>query len=57
MELEQNDFNLNLPRYIVKTVKVAKVDIDARKKRIAEIDRELEEIEERIAMYKRDLEL
>lgn len=56
-ELEQNDFNLNLPRYIVKTVKVAKVDIDARKKRIAEIDRELEEIEERIAMYKRDLEL
>ncbi len=56
-KLEQNDFNLNLPRYIVKNVKVTKIDIDARKKRIAEIDRELEEIEERIAMYKRDLEL
>lgn len=56
-QLEQNDFNLNLPRYIVKTVKVAQIDIEARKKRIAEIDRELEEIEKRIAMYKRDLGL
>lgn len=56
-ELEKNDFNLNLPRYIVKTVKLAKVDIEAKKKRIAEIDRELEEIDQRISMYKRDLEL
>lgn len=56
-EMEQNDFNLNLPRYIVKTVKLTQIDIDARKKRIAEIDKELKEVEERIAMYKRDLEL
>ena len=35
----------------------AQIDLDARRKRIEEIDRELEEIEKRIAMYKRDLEL
>ncbi len=56
-DLEKNDYNLNLPRYIVKKVKLAKIDIEAKKKRIEEIDRELEEIEKRIAMYKRDLEL
>lgn len=56
-DMEKNDFNLNLPRYIMKTVKVAKVDIEAKKKRMEEIDRELEEIEKRISMYKRDLEL
>lgn len=55
--MEKNDYNLNLPRYIMKTVKLAKVDIDAKKKRIEEIDRELEEIDKRISMYKRDLEL
>lgn len=56
-DLEKNEFNLNFPRYIIKNVKITKVDIEARKKRIAEIDRELEEIDKRIAMYKRDLEL
>lgn len=56
-DMENNDFNLNFPRYITKTVKRVPIDIEARKRRIAEIDRELAEIDRRIAMYKRDLEL
>lgn len=55
--MKKNDYNLNLPRYIKKSVKMAKSDLEARRKRIEEIDRELEEIEKRINMYKRDLEL
>ena len=55
--MKENDYNLNLPRYIKKSFKMAQIDLDARRKRIEEIDRELEEIEKRIAMYKRDLEL
>lgn len=55
--MKKNDYNLNLPRYIKKSVKMAQIDLEARRKRIEEIDRELEEIEKRIAMYKRDLEL
>lgn len=55
--MKENDYNLNLPRYIKKSVKMAQIDLETRRKRIEEIDRELEEIEERIAMYKRDLEL
>ncbi|MCD8018095.1 MAG: SAM-dependent methyltransferase [Clostridiales bacterium] len=56
-EISKNDYNLNLPRYITKSIRTAKVDIDAKKKRIEEIDRELKEIEKRISIYKRDLNL
>ncbi len=55
--IKENDYNLNLPRYIAKSVADIKLDIEARRKRIAEIDRELKEIDEKIAMYRRDLEL
>ena len=55
--IRKNHYNLNLPRYIRKTVKREPVDLEAKKQRIAQIDQELREIEERIAMYKRDLEL
>ena len=55
--IKENDYNLNLPRYISKSVADIKLDIEARRKRIAEIDRELKEIDEKIAMYRRDLEL
>ncbi len=54
-QIRENDYNLNLPRYIVRTEKSVAIDIEAKKKRIAEIDAELREIEDRIAMYRRDL--
>ena len=56
-EIAQNDYNLNLPRYIKKPVGIEAIDIDARRARIAEINKELKEIDERIEMYRRDLEL
>lgn len=55
--IEENDYNLNLPRYISRSVQVTRVDIEQRRQRIQEIDRELKEIEQKIAMYRRDLEL
>lgn len=56
-EISGNDYNLNLPRYIKKPVGIESVDIDTKRKRIEEIGRELKEIDSRIEMYRRDLEL
>lgn len=56
-DIEKNDYNLNLPRYIVRSVKTANVDVAAQKKRIEEINQELREIDHQMAMYKRVLEL
>lgn len=56
-DLAANDYNLNLPRYISKTEAEILFDLDAKRDRIEEIDKELKEIEEKIAMYRRALEL
>lgn len=56
-DLKANDYNLNLPRYISKTEEELLFDLDAKKARIEEIDKELKDIEEKIAMYRRALEL
>ena len=56
-EISKNDYNLNLPRYIKKPMGIEIIDIDTKRKRIEEIGRELKEINERIEMYRRDLEL
>ena len=55
--IRKNDYNLNLPRYITKLMKLTEVDLKAKLDRIAEIDRELIDIEHKISMYRRDLEL
>lgn len=55
--IKENDYNLNLPRYITRSVRAAQIDLEQRRRRIEEIDRELLEIEKRIAMYRRDLNL
>jgi len=55
--IRENDYNLNLPRYITKLIKLTEVDLQQKMKRIEEIDLELKEIEHKIAMYRRDLEL
>lgn len=56
-EIAENDYNLNLPRYIKKLVGIEAIDIDVKRKRIEEINKELKEIDARIEMYRRDLEL
>lgn len=56
-DIRKNDYNLNLPRYIAKSVKEIILDVHAQRLRIEEIDKELIEIDKKILMYKRDLEL
>lgn len=56
-EIQENEYNLNLPRYIKQVVGFEEVDINEKRKRIAEIERELKEIDQRIEMYRCDLEL
>lgn len=55
--IRENDYNLNLPRYITRLMKLTEVDLKAKMSRIEEIDKELMEIEHKLAMYRRDLEL
>ena len=56
-DIRKNNYNLNLPRYISKTVREISLDVEARRERIRQIDRELKEIDEMIAMYRRALEI
>ena len=56
-DLSANDYNLNLPRYISRTEAELTLDLDARRERIREIDAELKEIDDKIIMYKRALEI
>lgn len=56
-KLRENEFNLNLPRYVTKMTEISHIDLEARLKRMEEIDRELEEIQQKMMMYRRDLEL
>lgn len=55
--IEENDYNLNFPRYILKSMKKVQMDAVEKQKRIEEIDREIAEIDAMISMYKSALEL
>lgn len=55
--IRENDYNLNLPRYVTRLMKLTEVDLQEKRARIAQIERELIEIDQKIAMYRRDLEL
>ena len=56
-EIEKNEYNLNLPRYITKVVQETAIDMEKGRTRIKEIEQELQEIETRIAIYRRELGL
>lgn len=56
-EIEKNEYNLNFPRYITKVVQEETINMEEGKKRIQEIDQELEEVEKRIMIYRRELGL
>ena len=56
-EIEKNDYNLNFPRYITRIVQEETINMEEGKKRIKEIDQELEEIEQRIRIYRKELNL
>lgn len=55
--IKENEFNLNLPRYVTRLMKLTEVDLEKKRARITQIEQELVEIDQKIAMYRRDLEL
>ena len=50
-EIEENDFNLNIPRYVDTFEKEAPVDIKAVQAEIAHIDSELKDVEKQMQKY------
>ena len=54
-EIEENDYNLNIPRYVDTFEPEPPVDINIVKDRLKEIDQELEEIDEEINKYLEEL--
>ncbi|HSH35106.1 type I restriction-modification system subunit M [Schnuerera sp.] len=56
-EIEENDYNLNIPRYVDTFEPEPRVDIDKVKTRLNEIDGEIEEIDKEINKYLEELGL
>lgn len=56
-EIKENDFNLNIPRYVDTFEEEDPVDMDAVKKNIRDIKKELTEVEAQMDKYLRDLGL
>lgn len=54
-EIEENDFNLNIPRYVDTFEEEAPVDIKAVQAEIAHIDTELKEVEQQMQKYLADI--
>ena len=50
-EIEENDFNLNIPRYVDTFEEEAPVDIKAVQKEIIRIDNELKTVEKQMQKY------
>ncbi|MBD5160787.1 MAG: type I restriction-modification system subunit M [Oscillibacter sp.] len=56
-EIKENDFNLNIPRYVDTFEEEELVDIDEVKRNIADIELELAQVQERMAKYLEELGL
>lgn len=56
-EIEENDYNLNIPRYVDTFEPEPRVDIDKVKTRLNEIDKEISEIDVEIDKYLKELGL
>lgn len=54
-ELEENDFNLNITRYVDTFVEEEPVDIKANLKELAELEPELQKLEKQMAVYLKEL--
>ena len=50
-EIKENDFNLNIPRYVDTFEEEEMVDIDEVQKNIASIEAELAEVQAQMAKY------
>lgn len=47
-EIEENDYNLNIPRYVNTIEEEEKVDLDKNFNRVEEIDKEIEQLDEKL---------
>jgi type I restriction enzyme M protein len=56
-EIRENDYNLNIPRYVDTFEEEEPVDMEAVKENIANIKRELQEVEKQMAKYLEELGL
>lgn len=54
-EIKENDFNLNIPRYVDTFVEEAEIDIDAAQAEISQIEAELVEVKQEMAGYLKEL--
>ena len=54
-EIEENDFNLNITRYVDTFTEEAPVDIKANLKELAELEPQLEKLEKQMAIYLKEL--
>lgn len=56
-EIQENDYNLNIPRYVDTFEEEEIIDLDATKTNIANIENELVEIKSKMSGYLRELGL
>ncbi len=55
-EIKENDFNLNIPRYVDTFEEEAEIDIDAVQKEIDQLERELAEVRAKMAVMLKEIE-
>ena len=56
-EIKENDYNLNIPRYVDTFEEEEPIDLQAVSERISNIDKELASIDEQLAVYLKELGL
>lgn len=54
-EIEDNDYNLNIPRYVDTFEEEAPIDIDQIQQDVANIDNDIAQVEEEINNYLKEL--
>lgn len=56
-EIKENDYNLNIPRYVDTFEEEQQVDLEAVAKRLQKIDEEIAKVDEELAAYFKELEV
>ena len=56
-EIKENDYNLNIPRYVDTFEEEEPIDLQAVSERISNIDKEIASIDEQLLVYLKELGL
>ena len=54
-EIKENSYNLNIPRYVDTFEEEEPIDIDHVKSKLIDIDKEIEEIDQELEVYLKEL--